>query len=157
MNDNYVKFELFKEDNFDNAFSHHVLQSGNYIFRDNNLELHGTGAIYDVLHFVTNYNLADLELFLRLNGFCALTKEEMMEDYNKVYTISLNRNNNIAYNHNRDTAIYEIKSKFGSNCIEKYRRFKILQYEKEINELTEKVNALKEEKNKVDKNLSLIL
>ena len=153
MNDNYVRFDLYWEDPINDI----LLQSGKYIFRDNKLQLYGAGVIYDILHFVTNYNLADLELFLRLNGFCAFSNEEMMDEYSHAYTIQLNKNNNIAHSHEREKAIYEIKSTFGNNCIERYRNFKILQYEKEIKELNEKVNTLREEEDKVDKNLILIL
>ena len=81
----------------------------------------------------------------------------MMDEYSHAYTIQLNKNNNIARSHEREKAIYDIKSTFGNSCIERYRRFKILQYEKEINELNERVNTLREEENKVDKNLCLIL
>ena len=107
MNDNYVRFDLYWESPIDNI----LLQSGKYIFRDSNLQLHDFGAIYYVLRYVTNYNLNDLELFLRLNGFSAFSNDEMMNEYSHAYTFSLNKNNNIAHFCTEEEAIKEIPNK----------------------------------------------
>ena len=153
MNDNYVRFDLYWESPIDNI----LLQSGKYIFRDSNLQLHDFGAIYYVLRYVTNYNLNDLELFLRLNGFSAFSNDEMMNEYSHAYTFSLNKNNNIAHFCTEEEAIKEIKSKFGSKSIENFKEFKILQYERKIQNLQTEINELKKEKERFNKSLKLTL
>ena len=151
MNYTYLRFSLFENDESE------LIQKGNYIFMDNYLSLHEVSVIYYVLHYVTNYNLSDLELFLRLSGFCAFTSEEMEKPYSKVFDFSLIKNMNSAHRCTKEQAIKAIKLKFGSDSIENFKEFKRLQTERKLENLQTEINDLKEEKNKLDQTLKLIL
>jgi len=86
----YFQFNLYGDDWGELA------EEGKYVFqnRDEKIGLH-SALPFLVFHFVTNYDLSDLELFFRLAGFSAFTKEEFPNSIVTPRVINLTNRKNV--------------------------------------------------------------
>ncbi len=81
------------------------------------------------MHYVTNYNLEDLELFFRLAGFSAFTEEELPNSIVMPMSINLTNKNNVHSGcfgglTNEEDATKFIEDILGKNVISKYKNIK---------------------------------
>lgn len=124
MQEEYFKFYLYGET------WGSIAQSGNYIFQDKNNKIGINDALpFLVFHYVTNYNLDDLELFFKLAGFVAFTEEEIpsAKKMHKVINIPKRVNAHRGWFGGFDTeekAKQFIESKLGENLISKFKEIK---------------------------------
>jgi len=115
-----------------------ITEKSKYIFYDPYYEI-STDNNYElpfiILHFITNYNLSDLELILRLAGFSALLPEEM--PYRHVDTLSYSTSPRYISDSWFDGCLTKkhaekyIEEKLGTGIIAKYRESKNEQYARE--------------------------
>ena len=112
-----------------------ITEKSKYIFFDPYYEI-STDTNYAlpfiILHFITNYNLSDLELILRLAGFSALLPEEMpYRDVETLYYSTSPRYISTSWFDGCSTkqqAEKYIEEKLGDGIIAKYRESKKEQF-----------------------------
>lgn len=123
--EHYFRFDLYG-DNWSE-----ITQQGKYVFYDPNYEISvntNHALPFIILHFVTEYNLLDLELILRLAGFSALLPEEM--PYRDVEYINYSSYPGFIYDSlfdgctTKEEAEKYIEEKLGDGIIEKYKESK---------------------------------
>ena len=127
--EHYFKFDLC-EDKWSE-----ITQKGKYVFYDPYYEI-SADTNYElpfiILHFITEYNLSDLELILRLAGFSALLPEEM--PYCNVETLSYSSSARYISDSwfdgcsTKQQAEKYIEEKLGDGIIAKYRESKKEQF-----------------------------
>lgn len=128
----YFKFNLYGDNWGDLA------ESGKYVFQNKDYKVGAHNSLpFLVFHFVTDYNLSDLELFFRLAGFSAFTQKEMPDSITTPDVINLTNKKNV---HTRcfgrftdsEEAKAFIESELGKGIISKYRNVKrsLLAHEK---------------------------
>ncbi|MBQ4634550.1 MAG: hypothetical protein IJB71_04305 [Bacilli bacterium] len=124
MKENYFKFNLYGDNWSDLA------ETGKYVFqnRDNKVGVHNS-LPFLVFHFITDYNLSDLELFFRLAGFSAFTQEEMPDSITIPEVINLSNHKNIHAGWfggftNEEEAKKYIETELGAGIISRYREVK---------------------------------
>jgi hypothetical protein len=115
MYDNYFKFNLYN-----NNLSL-VVEQGKYVFQNFNDKISEYEPLPSlVFHFVTNYNLDDLELFFRLAGFNAFPQEKMLDVNPKIIKLT---NDKWLFIEEEKAKSY-IESELGAGIIEKYQSVK---------------------------------
>ena len=138
MDDNYVRLILYGEKWSD------LKERGKYVFQDKNYKLKGdTYLLLAILHYITNYNLNDLELFLRLSGINAFTLEEMPNSFSESTIIDILTDKKIESYTNEEEAKRYIEYKLGKGIINKYKRLKIEQLKNMKDKLQEQEKKLK--------------
>lgn len=138
MNDNYVRLILYGEKYSD------LKQKGKYVFQDNNYKLReDTYLLLAILHYITNYNLNDLELFLRLSGINAFTLEEMPNSFSESTIIDILTDKKIESYTNEEEAKRYIEHKLGKGIINKYKRLKLEQLKNMKDKIQEQEKKLK--------------
>ncbi|MBE6154783.1 MAG: hypothetical protein E7163_04350 [Firmicutes bacterium] len=132
MQDNYFIFNLYGDNWGD------LKEKGKYVFQNIDCKVGVHNVLpFLVFHYVTDYNLEDLELFFRLAGFSAFTREEMPDSVTSPDVINLsNRKNAHAGNFGgfRDeySALKYIEQELGAGIIRKFLNVKkmLLAHEK---------------------------
>lgn len=120
--ENFVSFNLYN-----NAWRG-IEKMGNYIFYDPEETI--SGALpFLVFHFVTNYNLEDLELFFKLAGFTTFKEEEIphMKSSKKSYNLPNERQYHAGWFGgftDEESAKKYIESELGEGIIAKFLRLK---------------------------------
>lgn len=141
LSDDYFKFNLYGDNWGD------LVEKGNYIFQNPNRKIGVNDSLpFLVFHFVTNYNLPDLELFFRLAGFSAFTEDELPNSIITPEVINLTNRKNVHtgwFGGFTDEAKAKrfIESELGEGIISKFRDIKRKQL------LHKKVELLKQLKN----------
>ncbi len=122
MNDNYVRLILYGEKYSD------LKQKGKYVFQDNNYKLReDTYLLLAILHYITDYDLHDLELFLRLSGINAFTLEEMPDSFSTPTFVDILTDKRFTSYTNLEEAEKYIEYKLGKGIINKYKKLKLEQ------------------------------
>ena len=120
----YFKLNLYGDNWGDLA------ETGKYVFqnKDYKVGVHNSLAFL-VFHFVVNYNLSDLELFFRLAGFSAFTREEMPDSITNPDVINLTNKKNVhtgwfgGFTDPEEAKAF-IESKLGEGIISRYKQIK---------------------------------
>ncbi len=136
--EDYFKFNLYGDNWGD------IAEKGKYIFQNHNRKIGVHDSLpFLVFHFVTNYNLSDLELFFRLAGFSAFTEKELPNTIVIPEAINLTNRKNVhtgwfgGYTDEEEAKEF-IESKLGEGIISRFKDLKRKQL------LDKKVQLLKE-------------
>lgn len=120
----YFKFNLYGDNWGD------LEEKGKYLFQNTNRKI-GVHSLlpFLVFHFVTDYNLSDLELFFRLAGFSAFTEEELPNSIVTPEVINLTNRKNVhtgwfgGFTDEEDAKEF-IESELGEGIISKFKDLK---------------------------------
>lgn len=130
-------------------------QKGKYIFqnKDNIIQPHNS-LPFLVFHFVTNYNLDDLELFFRLAGFSAFTEEELPRSIVNPISINLSNQKNVHSGMfggitSEEEGIKHIESTFGEGIIARFRDIKTKQLFHKKVQLLEQIKLIEQDLNNI--------
>ena len=148
MEDNYIKFALYTENWLK------LKQDGKYVFQDNECKINSKRIPNLILHYVTNYNLEDLELILRLSGINAFSIEEMPQSFCLAKTYSL-LDEKSCDDLSKEEAIKEIEDVLGNGIIDKYNKFKLHQKKQRLEVLHDHMLLIKKEQSKLNKEIEL--
>lgn len=137
----YFKFNLYGDNWGDLA------ESGKYVFqnKDYKVGVHNS-LVFLVFHFVVNYNLSDLELFFRLAGFSAFTREEMPDSITNPDVINLTNKKNVhtgwfgGFTDSEEAKAF-IESELGEGIISRYKHVKRNLLAHEMVQLREQLRA----------------
>jgi len=118
-------------------------KKGKYVFqnRDEKIGLHSS-LPFLVFHFVTNYDLSDLELFFRLAGFSAFTEEELPDSIVTPRSINLSNKENVHGGMfggftDEERAKKCIESELGEGIISEFQKLKIARLLQQRDQLLE--------------------
>ena len=106
-----------------------IIESGNYLFQNdkNHIINEYTRLPELIYYFVTNYNLCDLELFLRIAGFSAFKRDELPKSFTNFFEIKIVKRYDYDYIvgfDNQDKARNYINEALEDNIIEKFFNLK---------------------------------
>lgn len=139
MQEEYFKFNLYGDKCGD------IEQTGKYVFQNIDGVVSVNSALpFLVLHYVTNYNLADLEFFFRLAGFSAFTEEELPNSIVTPVAINLTNRNNVTsgwyggFNKEEEAKKF-IESRLGEGIISRFQDIKRKKLLHERDSLLEKL------------------
>lgn len=124
FSEDYFKFNLYGDNWGDLA------EEGKFVFQNPNRKIGvHTSLPFLVFHFVTNYNLSDLELFFRLAGFSAFTEDELPNSIITPEVINLTNRKNVHTGWfggftDEEEAKKFIESELGEGIISKFRDIK---------------------------------
>lgn len=145
MQENYFRFNLYGDNWGD------LKETGKYVFlnRDNKVGVHNN-LPFLVFHYITNYNLSDLELFFRLAGFSAFTQEEMPDSITIPDVINLKNRENVHYGwfsgYTNEIIVKKyIESELGTGIISRYRSVKRAQLARKKVQLIEQMRNIEKE------------
>lgn len=94
MGEGYFTFKLYGDNRG------YISQVGKFVFQNRNNIIRPNNVLPClVFHYITNYNLDDLELFFRLVGFSTFTKEELPSSIIEPIDINLPNKNYIYTNY----------------------------------------------------------
>lgn len=145
FSENYFKFDLYG-DNWGE-----LAEKGKYIFQNTNMKIGAHTALpFLVFHFVTDYNLSDLELFFRLAGFSAFTEDELPNSIVNPEIINLTNRKNVHAGWfggfaDEEEAKKFIESELGEGIISKFRDIKRRQLLHKKVELLEQLRNTEQE------------
>ena len=146
MKDNYIKFALYTENWLK------IKQDSKYVFQDNECKINSKRIPNLILQYVTNYNLEDLELILRLSGINAFSIEEMPQSFCLAKTYSL-LDEKSCDDLSKEEAIKEIENLLGNGIIDKYNKLKLHQKKQRLEVLHDHMLLIKKEQNKLNKEI----
>ena len=149
MEDNYIKFALYTENWLK------IKQDSKYVFQDNECKINSKRIPNLILHYVTNYNLEDLELILRLSGINAFSIEEMPQSFCLAKTYSL-LDEKLSYDLSKEEAIKEIENVLGNGIIDKYNKLKLHQKKQRLEVLHNHMLLIKKEQSKLNKEINKV-
>lgn len=145
FSENYFKFNLYG-DNWGE-----LAEKGKYVFQNIDMKV-GVHTVlpFLVFHYVTDYNLSDLELFFRLAGFSAFTEEELPNSIITPETIDLTNKKNVHAGWfggftDEEKAKKFIESELGEGIISKFRDIKRKQLLHKKVELLEQLRNAEQE------------
>ncbi len=122
MQENYFQFKLHTK--------YSLTQSGKYIFQNKHNDCENNTLLkFLVFHYIADYKLDDLELFFRLAGFSAFTREELPSSIIKPVSIDLYDKDyfyppRLYGNGDEEEAKAYIEKELGEGIIAKYRTVK---------------------------------
>lgn len=146
MEDNYIKFALYTENWLK------IKQDSKYVFQDNECIINSKRIPNLILQYVTNYNLEDLELILRLSGINSFSIEEMPQSFCLAKTYSL-LDEKSCDDLSKEEAIKEIEDVLGNGIIDKYNKFKLHQKKQRLEVLHNHMLLIKKEQSKLNKEI----
>ncbi len=128
-----------------------TMQSGKYIFQNRNNTIRLNDVLpFLVFHYITNYNLDDLELFFKLAGFSAFREEELPSSIIEPINIDLPNKNYVytsyfgGFTDEEEAKVY-IETELGEGIISKYRTVKKNQLLQKKVQLEEQIANIEEE------------
>ncbi len=145
LSEGYFKFNLYGDNWGDLA------EKGKFVFQNPNRKIGvHTSLPFLVFHFVTNYNLSDLELFFRLAGFSAFTEDELPNSIITPEVINLTNRKNVNTGWfggftEEEAAKNFIESELGEGIISKFRDIKRKQLLHKKIELFEQFRSTEQE------------
>lgn len=144
FSENYFKFSLYGDSRGD------IAEEGKYIFQNSNQKISKNSCLpFLVSHYVTKYNLSDLELFFKLAGFSAFTEQELPNSIVTPTYIGLPNRKNATSRffggyEDEDEAKKFIESELGEGIISRFRDLKIKQLSHQKNQLLEELRNIEQ-------------